>query len=281
MGMLSIIKIKDIATLIGSACGLFAIILTISSYRAYRLAMAMIFIAIISDTLDGYIARKLNQANEFGKELDSLSDFFAFGIAPAIISFSIYTENLNAANTPMGINGYSIWIMIIPAFIFILGAIIRLAHFNIAEIEGFVGVPTPTTAGFLVLITLIDYYSYIAWGDGSPLLFNFIIHYSIPFMLIILAWFNVTNKIAFSKKVRHKKGWLKIVMAGVMICAIAAFTLIMFFQDQAEVFVFVILTILLTIIIILIISGFIFAKKEKKQTKQNKQNNNQSSEALS
>lgn len=262
--MLSIIKIKDIATLIGSACGFFAIILTISSYRAYRLAMAMIFIAIISDTLDGYIARKLNQANEFGKELDSLSDFFAFGIAPAIISFSIYTENLNAANTPMGINGYSIWIMIIPAFIFILGAIIRLAHFNIAEIEGYVGVPTPTTAGFLVLITLIDYYSYIAWGDGSPLLFNSIIHYSIPFILIILAWFNVTNKIAFSKKVRHKKGWLKIVMAGVMICAIVAFTLIMFFQDQAAVFVFVILTILLTIIIILIISGFIFAKKEKK-----------------
>ena len=73
--MLSIIKLKDIATLIGSACGFFAIILTISSYHAYRLALAMIFIATISDTLDGYIARKLNQANEFGKELDSLSDF--------------------------------------------------------------------------------------------------------------------------------------------------------------------------------------------------------------
>jgi len=264
--MLSIIKIKDIATLIGSACGLFAIVLTISSYHEYRLAMAMIFIATISDTLDGYIARKLNQANEFGKELDSLSDFFAFGIAPAIITFSIYTQT---PITAMGIDGFSIWIMIIPVFIFILGAIIRLAHFNIMEIEGYVGVPTPTTAGFLVLLTLIDYYSHLAWSsiDGSPLLFNSIIHYSIPFILIILAWFNVTNKIAFSKKVRHKKGWLKIVMAGVMICALAAFSLIMFSLDQAAMFVFVILTILLTIIIILIISGFIFAKKEKKQIK--------------
>ncbi len=262
MGMLSIIKIKDIATLIGSACGFFAIILTISSLRAYRLAMAMIFIATISDTLDGYIARKLNQANEFGKELDSLSDFFAFGIAPAIITFSIYTQT---PNTAMGINGYSIWIMIVPAFIFILGAIIRLAHFNITEIEGYVGVPTPTTAAFLVLITLIDYYSHLAWSDNdSPLLINSIIHYSIPFIFIILAWFNVTNKIAYSKKVRHKMGWLKILMAGVMICALIAFTLIMFSIDQAAMFVFVILMILFVIIVGLVISGFVYANKEKK-----------------
>ncbi len=271
MGMLSIIKIKDIATLIGSACGLFAIILSISSYHAYRLAMAMIFIAIITDTLDGYIARKLNQANEFGKELDSLSDFFAFGIAPAIITFSIYTQ---IPNTAMGIKGFSIWIMIIPTFIFILGAIIRLAHFNITENEGYIGVPTPTTAGFLSLITLIDYYSYIAWSNnGSPLLFNSIIHYSIPFILIILAYFNVTDEIVYSKKVRHKKGWLKILMAGVLISALVAYILIIFFQDQAAVFVFIILTILLSIIVIFIISGFLYAKKEKKQNK------NQSSEA--
>jgi len=271
--MLSIIKIKDIATLIGSACGFLAIILTISSPPAYQLALALIFIATISDTLDGYIARKLNQANEFGKELDSLSDFFAFGITPAIISLSIYTQT---PITAMGIDGFSIWIMIIPAFIFILGAIIRLAHFNITEIEGYLGVPTPTTAGFLVLIILIDYYSFLAWSDnGSPLLINYIIHYSIPFIYIILAWFNVTSKIAFSKKVRHKKGWLKIVMAGVLISALISFVIIIFFKDQAAVFVFVILMILLTIIIILIITGFLYAKKEKKQ------NNNQSSEALS
>ncbi|QEE17128.1 phosphatidylcholine/phosphatidylserine synthase [Promethearchaeum syntrophicum] len=259
MGMLSIIKIKDIATLIGSACGFFAIILTISEYHAYRLAMAMIFIAIITDTLDGYLARKLNQANEFGKELDSLSDFFAFGFAPAIITFYIYTQT----TTSMGIKGFSIWVMFIPTFIFILGAIIRLAHFNCTELEGYVGVPTPTTAGFLSLITLIDYYFYIAYG--STHLFNQIIHYSIPFILILLAWFNVTDKISFSKKVRHKKGWLKILMVIVLVTALTAYVLIIFFENQAAVFVFIILTLLLTIVILLIISGFISAIKEKKQ----------------
>ncbi len=265
MGMLSIIKIKDIATLIGSACGFFAIILTISSYRAYRLATAMIFIAIISDTLDGYIARKLNQANEFGKELDSLSDFFAFGIAPAIITFCIYTETTENPTTTMGITGFSIWIMIIPTFIFILGAIIRLAHFNITENEGYIGMPTPTTAGFLSLITLVDYYCYIAWSNnGSPLIFNLIIHYSIPFILIILAWFNITEKISYGKNVRHKKGWIKIVLFGVIIAAFIAYVLIIFFQDQAAVFVFIILTILLTAVIIFIISGFVLTRKEKK-----------------
>ena len=200
--------------------------------------------------------------------MDSLSDFFAFGITPAIISFRIYTQT---PNTPMGIEGFSVWVMIIPAFIFILGAIIRLAHFNITELEGYVGVPTPTTASFLVLISLIDYYSFLVWSDnGSPILINYIFHYSIPFLYIILAWFNVTNKIAFSKKVRHKKGWLKIVMAGVLISAFIAFILIIFFKDQAAVFVFVILMILFAILIILVISGFIFAKKEKKQNKQEK-----------
>ncbi|MHA1767624.1 MAG: CDP-alcohol phosphatidyltransferase family protein [Promethearchaeota archaeon] len=258
MTMLSQIKLKDIATLLGSLCGFFAIFLSISSYHAYRLAMAIIFLGIVLDTLDGYIARKLNQANEFGKELDSLSDSFAFGIAPAIVTFVVYSQQ---PNTPTGIEGFSIWIMFVPSFIFIVGALIRLAHFNINESEGYIGVPTPTTAGLLVLFSLIDYYSFVAFSkDGNPLIFNYIIHFSIPFILIILAWLNVTNKISYGKTVRHKTGKLRILLYGILIAILTLFILIVFFSDKAAIPIVIILSILLTIVVGFIITGF-FPKK--------------------
>jgi CDP-diacylglycerol--serine O-phosphatidyltransferase len=44
-------------------------------------AIAILF-AIPFDALDGRIARMTNTTSEFGKELDSLADVIAFGVAP-------------------------------------------------------------------------------------------------------------------------------------------------------------------------------------------------------
>ena len=57
--------------------------------------MAVIFLlllAAILDALDGRIARLIKGTSDFGKELDSLTDFVSFGIAPAFI---IYFWELN------------------------------------------------------------------------------------------------------------------------------------------------------------------------------------------
>jgi CDP-diacylglycerol--serine O-phosphatidyltransferase len=53
----------------------------------WKAAVAAGFIAAILDGLDGRMARLLKSASKFGAELDSLSDFIAFGVAPGIIIY--------------------------------------------------------------------------------------------------------------------------------------------------------------------------------------------------
>ena len=52
-----------------------------------RIDMAVIalVVAMILDGLDGRLARALNSTSRIGKELDTLADFFNFGIAPGLI----------------------------------------------------------------------------------------------------------------------------------------------------------------------------------------------------
>ena len=58
----------------------------------FSLAVMFIVIAAILDGLDGRVARMIKGTSEFGKELDSLTDFVSFGIAPVFI---IYFWELN------------------------------------------------------------------------------------------------------------------------------------------------------------------------------------------
>ena len=53
----------------------------------YNLAVIFIILAALLDALDGRIARLIKGTTEFGKELDSLTDFVSFGIAPAFIVY--------------------------------------------------------------------------------------------------------------------------------------------------------------------------------------------------
>lgn len=59
----------------------------------WELAVSLILIAAILDALDGRIARLLHADSHFGAELDSLSDFISFGVAPAIVIY-LYSLHL-------------------------------------------------------------------------------------------------------------------------------------------------------------------------------------------
>ena len=109
----------------------------------------MILFAAILDALDGRIARLIKGTSEFGKELDSLTDFVSFGIAPVFI---LYFWELNN----YGKLGWAI------ALIYSVCCVIRLARFNLTKIEEteswknnfFEGVPSPA-GGLLILMPLI------------------------------------------------------------------------------------------------------------------------------
>ena len=113
--------------------------------------------AIVADGFDGRIARMTNTATPFGRELDSLADIVAFGVAPAALA---YVWGIRALGDLSG----SPYIQHIPdlAWILTFGYVIcgaaRLARFNVDTVKPtsdrrfFVGMPIPAGAGFVAAV---------------------------------------------------------------------------------------------------------------------------------
>ncbi len=102
--------------------------------------------SIIFDTFDGKVARWTHTSTKFGMELDSLADGVSFGVTPGLL---IYAFALNQ----LGIWG------LIASFLFVSGALLRLARFNIeAPEEGvqtyFKGIPAPGGAACIAAVVL-------------------------------------------------------------------------------------------------------------------------------
>lgn len=257
--MLSELKKKDYATLLGTLCGIFAIVLAIG-FDAPRGAMFMIFAGCFADLLDGYVARKTGEFNEFGIQLDSLSDAIVFGIAPAIIAFVSYAGKIT---TDMGIQSHNSLLMMIPTFLLIAGGIVRLAWFNVSEEKGaYEGVPVPVSASILVLLMLADYLASLV--SEGPNWFNYFMHYFIPIAMIILAWFNVSDRLRYGKTIRKKSGGMKFLFlfSGLTVTALAI--MVTFFREQTAVFTLIITLALWSIWIWFIVLGFKTAKELKK-----------------
>jgi len=180
-----LLKLKDYVTLIGTSLGIIALICAcIGSREFLSLGFFLISLALGVDLIDGYIARKTNTVNEIGRELDSLSDSLTFGITPAILTFQAFK---------MG-EIIDIFI-IIGAICFALGAILRLARFNISAGSGYTGVPTPVSALLIIAYFYANYFYAFAMGD-----FLEIASYLIPFVMILIGWFNITTYISFGEK---------------------------------------------------------------------------------
>ena len=139
--------LPNILTLAGVCLGISSIKFSIDGN--YSLAVVFILFAAILDTLDGRIARLIKGTSDFGKELDSLTDFVSFGIAPVFI---LYFWDLNN----YGKLGWAI------TLIYSVCCVLRLARFNLTKIEihqdwknnYFEGIPSPA-GGLLILMPLI------------------------------------------------------------------------------------------------------------------------------
>ena len=77
--------LPNILTLAGVCLGISSIKFSIDGN--FSLAVTLILFAAILDALDGRIARLIKGTSEFGKELDSLTDFVSFGIAPVFFLY--------------------------------------------------------------------------------------------------------------------------------------------------------------------------------------------------
>src|SRR3954449_13070916 len=126
--------------------GFYAIVQAMN--QQFEQAAVAIFVAMVLDGLDGRVARLTRTQSAFGAEYDSLSDMVSFGAAPALI---VYEWALKG----MGNLGW------IAAFVYVAGAALRLARFNVmldvADKRWFTGIPSPAAAALVAgLVWIVD-----------------------------------------------------------------------------------------------------------------------------
>lgn len=153
--------IPNMVTLLALAAGLTAV--RYGMRGEFERAVAMILLAGILDGMDGRIARMLRGATKFGAELDSLSDFLSFGVAPAML---LYLWTMNDA-------GGAGWALVL---FFATCSALRLARFNTMlgdpdppawSRNYFVGVPAPAAA-FLALLPMMLSFQFGAAFFSQP-----------------------------------------------------------------------------------------------------------------
>lgn len=116
-------------------------------------AVICVFVAALFDGLDGRVARFLKGSTKFGAELDSLSDFVSFGVAPAILIYKWSLFDLPKFG----------WFF---CLLMSIGMAMRLARFNTMLEEEpqpeywhhfFVGVPAPAAAALAMMPLMISF----------------------------------------------------------------------------------------------------------------------------
>ena len=149
--MLRSYTVADLFTLGNGSCGTISIFLCLDYIAEGRnqffwVAFLLLFLALGCDVLDGYWSRKSGRQSVLGADLDSLADVVSFGVAPAVLGFTL------------GLRGT--WDMMILAY-FVVCGISRLARFNVTaaalsddsgKVKYFEGTPIPTS---IVLVALL------------------------------------------------------------------------------------------------------------------------------
>ena len=203
--------LPNILTLGGVCLGISSIKFSIDGN--FNLAVILILLAAILDALDGRIARLIKGTSEFGKELDSLTDFVSFGIAPVLI---LYFWELNN----YGKLGWAI------ALIYSVCCVLRLARFNLTKNENdhewknnfFEGVPSP--AGGLLILTPLIY-------ELTELNFNLNIKSLTPFLTVLIALLLVSKIPTLSLKkisISSKTTVFLLLFAGIIFISLLFFT---------------------------------------------------------
>ena len=143
--------VADLFTLANASCGTIAIFLCLSHIaeggkQTLWFAVVLLYAALICDVFDGYWARRSRRQSVLGADLDSLADIVSFGVAPAVLGFTL------------GLRGG--WDIAILTF-FVACGISRLARFNVTsealsegtgKVKYFEGTPIPTS---IVIVTLL------------------------------------------------------------------------------------------------------------------------------
>ena len=151
--------IPNLITLMSLIAGISSIKFSIQAN--WKLAVLMIMLAAFFDFFDGWMARKLKKSSQFGAELDSLSDFISFGLAPSLLINLCFTHELGRIG----------WVI---SLFYIVCAALRLARFNIENMKEqskvFYGIPSPAAAGVIMIPLYLNFINQVQFTINYPLI---------------------------------------------------------------------------------------------------------------
>jgi len=161
--------LPNILTLLNLLSGTIAVFFAVKEQMV--IAALFVFVGILFDFADGFVARLLNVQGELGKQLDSLADVVTSGLVPGIVMFQLILSSVSNKN--WAVDGYSIielslndyfsvvYITSMIGLLFTLAAAYRLAKFNIdaRQTSSFIGLPTPAASLVVLSLPLIMQYS--------------------------------------------------------------------------------------------------------------------------
>jgi CDP-diacylglycerol--serine O-phosphatidyltransferase len=153
MSMLRSYTPADGLTIGNASCGTIAIFLCLeyqaqADTRLVWLACLLLVLALVLDVRDGYVARlAATRQSRLGADLDSLADVISFGVAPAVLGYTL------------GLRGG--WDMLCLTY-FVVCGVSRLARFNVTaalladgttgKVKYFEGTPIPSSILIVALL---------------------------------------------------------------------------------------------------------------------------------
>jgi CDP-diacylglycerol---serine O-phosphatidyltransferase len=156
----------DALTIGNAACGTIAIFLCLNALaegdpRYLWWAFGLLPLALVFDLLDGYVARlDRTRQSSLGADLDSLADVISFGVAPAVVGYTL------------GLRGG--WDVLVLTY-FVACGVSRLARFNVTasaladastgKVQYFEGTPIPTS---IVIVALL-WVAFVSGHTGDRL----------------------------------------------------------------------------------------------------------------
>lgn len=150
----------DFLTLGNASCGTATIFLCLNYLEGgpndgFLLAAFLLLpLALALDVADGLVARGTHRSSAFGADLDSLADVISFGVAPAVLGFTL------------GLRGF--WDAVVLC-LFVCCGIARLARYNVTagaladdsgKVRYYEGTPIPTSVGIVAFLAF-------AWWCGA------------------------------------------------------------------------------------------------------------------
>jgi CDP-diacylglycerol---serine O-phosphatidyltransferase len=129
------------------------------------LAAWMIIYAVLTDRLDGLVARAMKATSELGMQLDSFADFLNFGVAPAYL---VLTYLAGRPDLPFQ-DGTGHLLLFIASGAYMLCAVFRLARYNVLSDDQiptkiFFGFPTTLTGGLVAIWMLL----FLKYDPATP-----------------------------------------------------------------------------------------------------------------